>query len=100
MEHPAPSPVILILINVAIKLPVKFQRTTEITALINLDLCCQLVADGVAAVLDGDDTGPPAAGDDGDGLPRIAAQGEQEGIQLRIVRLNGMDHILFSQLCI
>ena len=58
----------------------------------------QLVADGVAAVLDGDDAGAPAAGDHRDGLPGVAAQGEQEGIHLLVIGMKRLDQIFPAQL--
>ena len=56
----------------------------------------QFVTDGVAAVLDGNDAGTPAAGNDGDGLPDVAAQGKQEGVHLLIVRVDGADEIFLA----
>jgi hypothetical protein len=60
---------------------------------LQLDALSQIVADGVAAVLDGDDTGTPASGNDGDGFPGVAAQGEQEGIHLLVIGINSVDQI-------
>lgn len=67
-------------------------------SVVELDTLGQLVADGIAAVLDGDDAGPPAAGDDGDGFPGVAAQGEQEGIHLLVIGLKRPDQIFPAQL--
>ena len=60
---------------------------------------CQLIVDAVSAVLNGDHTGASAAGDHGNGLPSVAAQRKQEGIQFFILCGNVVHHIFSTQLC-
>ena len=52
---------------------------------LNQDGGSQLVVDVVPAVLDGDHTAAPAAGDDRDGFAAVAAQRKQKRVQLLIL---------------
>ena len=57
----------------------------------NDDRLGKRLVDAIAPVLHGDDAAAPAAGYHSDGLPAVAAQGEQKGIQLLIVGIDALN---------
>jgi hypothetical protein len=61
-----------------------------------LDGGSQLVVDIVSAVFDGYGAAAFSAGNHGNGLAAVAAQGEEEGIQFLIVGIDPPDNIFFS----
>ena len=54
----------------------------------------QAAVDAVAAILHGDHAGSPAAGNDGNGLAGIAAQGKQEAVELLVIGVDALNNIL------
>ena len=60
----------------------------------------QLLVDVVAAILDGDHAAASAPGDNGNGFAAVAAQGEEEGIELFIVGVDAPDDIFGTKLCV
>ena len=60
----------------------------------------QLLVDVIAAVLDGDHAAASAPGDNGNGFAAVAAQGEEEGIELFIVGVDAPDDIFGTKLCV
>ena len=66
-------------------------------ALSNDNCLSQLVVDVVASVFDGNGTAASAAGNNGDGLAAVAAQGEQETVQLRVAGVDAGNDVFFSE---
>ena len=60
----------------------------------------QGLVDAVSGVLDGDGAAAALVGDNGDGFAAVAAQREQKGVQLVIVRIDGQNDIFLSFLCL
>ena len=57
---------------------------------------CQLIVNGIAAVLDGNDTGALLTGDDGDGFAAVASQREQECVQFLIIGFDPLNDVFFA----
>ena len=66
--------------------------------LCNNDGLCQLIIDIIPTILDGNGAVSTLSGYHRDWLTGVAAQGEQEGIQLFVIGLNGPDNIFFAKL--
>ena len=58
----------------------------------------QAAVDAVAAILHGNHTGGPAAGNHGNGLAAVAAQGKQKAVELRVIGIDALDDILTALL--
>ena len=59
----------------------------------------ELIVDVVAGILNGYSAALSPAGDYGDGLTAVTAQGEQKRIQLLIISFDPLNDILFTFLC-
>ena len=63
----------------------------------DMDGCGKTGVDAVAAVLHGDYTGGPAAGNDGNGLTGVAAQRKQEAVEFLVISIDALDDVLPAQ---
>ena len=65
--------------------------------LLSNDNCLsQLIIDVISAILDGYSTAVPAAGHYGDRLTTVAAQREQESVELFVIGFDGADDVFLS----
>ena len=60
----------------------------------------QLGVDVVAPILDGNHAAASAPGNHGDGLAAVAAQGEEEGVQLLVIGVDALDNVFGTKLCV
>ncbi len=59
--------------------------------------CSQTAVNAVAAILHRDHAGGTAAGNDGNGLAGVAAQGKQKAVELLIIGIDTLDDVLPAQ---
>ena len=76
------------------------EEAESLSSFLNQDSFCQLIVDVISSVLDGDGTTASSAGDDRDRFAAVAAEREEEGVELFVIRIDLFDDIFLSFDCV